>query len=161
MALAFRSKSFKPFKLCNIRPAAESTGLTCAGGFTFGAAAPAATVVAPAEAKPEATPAAGGFSFGAPAPRYETRRVVRAVGAVDRSLLAYPRAYCIITAEQKDDVQTDIHWFLRAPSETARTLRFRAERKQLEMLEGFLPEAQGLILALTVLYVPYSLDSSV
>ena len=37
--------------------------------------------------------------------------------------------------------------------------RFRAKTKQLETVEGLLPESQGQNLALTVLYVPYSLDS--
>ena len=37
--------------------------------------------------------------------------------------------------------------------------RFRAKREQLLRVEGLLPEGQGQILALTVLYVPSSLDS--
>ena len=38
-------------------------------------------------------------------------------------------------------------------------VRFRARRGQLETLEGLLPDSQGQNLALTVLYMPYSLDS--
>ena len=37
--------------------------------------------------------------------------------------------------------------------------RFRAEREQLETFEALLPKSQGQNLALTVLYVPYSLDA--
>jgi len=37
--------------------------------------------------------------------------------------------------------------------------RFRAKREQLEIFEGLLPERRGPNLALTVLYVPDSLDS--
>ena len=43
------------------------------------------------------------------------------------------------------------------PSPTAH--RFRAKREQLEILEGISPESRGQDLALTVLYVPSSLDS--
>ena len=37
--------------------------------------------------------------------------------------------------------------------------RFRAKREQLKRVQGLLPERSGQNLALTVLYVPYSLDS--
>ena len=37
--------------------------------------------------------------------------------------------------------------------------RFRAKREQLEMFQGLMPESKGQNLALTVLFVLYSLDS--
>ena len=37
--------------------------------------------------------------------------------------------------------------------------RFRAKREHRKRVHGFLPESQGQNLVLTVLYVPYSLDS--
>jgi len=39
--------------------------------------------------------------------------------------------------------------------------RFRAKREQLRSFKDFEPDSQGLNLALTVSYVPYSLDSGV
>ena len=40
-------------------------------------------------------------------------------------------------------------------------IRVRAKRKQFKTFEGLLPENPGLNLALTVLHVPYSLDSEI
>ena len=39
--------------------------------------------------------------------------------------------------------------------------RVRAKREHLQIFHGFLPESQGQNLALTVLYVPYSLDRGI
>jgi len=49
-------------------------------------------------------------------------------------------------------------WYLEAlgPGSSA---PFQAKREQLKKLYGLLPESQGQNLALTVLYVPHSLDS--
>jgi len=38
-------------------------------------------------------------------------------------------------------------------------VRFRAKSEQLQRFKGLLPEGHGQNLALTVLYVPYSLES--
>ena len=39
--------------------------------------------------------------------------------------------------------------------------RYRAKKKPLERLEGFLPESQGQNLDLTVFYMPHPFDSGV
>ena len=46
----------------------------------------------------------------------------------------------------------------RTPARALQGCRFRAKRQHLERFYDFLPENQGQILALTVLYVPCSLD---
>ena len=43
--------------------------------------------------------------------------------------------------------------------ETSAPDHFQAKRERLEWLKGLLPKSQGQNLALTVLNVPYSLDS--
>jgi hypothetical protein len=53
-----------------------------------------------------------------------------------------------------------IHRVVCTPAEaTFEQDRFPAKKEQLKLLQGLLPEIQGQNLALTVLYVPYSLES--